>query len=66
LSEGGGDPFEGAPEDSMCTQMYGGRATARITGTWQGRTVDATFDRTNGCEIDRWEKLEPVLPTART
>ncbi|UUN27913.1 subtilase-type protease inhibitor [Streptomyces sp. FIT100] len=66
LSEGGGDPFEGIPGDSMCTQMYGGRATARITGTWQGRAVEAAYDRTNGCEIDRWEKLEPVLPTART
>ncbi|MEU2432295.1 SSI family serine proteinase inhibitor [Streptomyces sp. NPDC007861] len=66
LSESGGDPFEGIPGDSMCTQMYGGRATARITGTWKGHTVDAAFDRTNGCEIDRWEKLEPVLPTART
>jgi hypothetical protein len=41
-------------------------ATARVTGTWQGRQVDATFDRSNGCEISRWQTLEPVLPNTRS
>lgn len=59
------DPFSPVGEDTMCTMQHGGPATARITGTWRGQTVDATFDRTNGCEIRRWETLEPVLPTAR-
>ena len=49
----------------MCTQQYGGPATARVTGTWQGQHVDATFDRTNGCEIARWNTLRPVLPNVR-
>ncbi|MFF1511638.1 SSI family serine proteinase inhibitor [Streptomyces sp. NPDC058326] len=62
LAEAGGNPFRPVPEDQLCTQVYGGPAVAHITGTWQGRTVDARFSRADGCEIDRWENLEPVLP----
>ncbi|MGW1883582.1 SSI family serine proteinase inhibitor [Streptomyces sp. NPDC001970] len=65
LGQEGADPFAPLAGDAMCTQMYGGPATARVTGTWHGRSVDATFDRSNGCEIGRWQTLEPVLPTAR-
>ncbi|MFD7439791.1 SSI family serine proteinase inhibitor [Streptomyces sp. NPDC059909] len=65
LRQEGEDPFASVSRDAMCTQMYGGPATAHVTGTWRGRTVDATFDRSNGCEIARWQTLEPVLPTAR-
>ncbi|MEU2116540.1 SSI family serine proteinase inhibitor [Streptomyces sp. NPDC016459] len=65
LAEAGGDPFLPVPEDQICTQIYGGSAVAHITGTWQGRTVDARFSRADGCEIDRWENLEPVLPLVR-
>jgi hypothetical protein len=60
------DPFAPVAEDQMCTQQFGGPATARVTGTWQGRQVDATFDRSNGCEISRWQTLEPVLPNTRS
>ncbi|MCP9945410.1 subtilase-type protease inhibitor [Streptomyces somaliensis] len=66
LSENGRDPFAPVPQDRMCTQQHGGPATARITGTWHGRKVDARFARTNGCEIARWENLQPVLPMARS
>ncbi|MFJ8073427.1 SSI family serine proteinase inhibitor [Streptomyces sp. NPDC096176] len=60
------DPFAPVPQDQICTQQFGGPATARITGTWQGRQIDATFDRSNGCEISRWQTLEPVLPNTRS
>ncbi|MFF3288520.1 SSI family serine proteinase inhibitor [Streptomyces sp. NPDC003023] len=60
------DPFAPVPQDRMCTQQFGGPATARITGTWQGRQVDAAFNRSNGCEISRWQTLEPVLPNTRS
>ena len=30
-------------------------------GTFQGEAVDATFNRTNGCEITRWDSLEPMF-----
>ncbi|MFJ8663190.1 SSI family serine proteinase inhibitor [Streptomyces sp. NPDC093795] len=65
LAKAGGNPFLPVPKDQLCTQMYGGPAVAHITGTWQGRTIDARFSRANGCEIDRWENLEPVLPLVR-
>ncbi|MFC9731169.1 SSI family serine proteinase inhibitor [Streptomyces roseolus] len=59
------DPFAPVPADALCTQMYGGPVTARVTGTWQGRRIDARFSRANGCEIDRWENVEPLLPSVR-
>lgn len=59
------DPFVPVSRDAMCTQQFGGPATARITGTWQGRHIDSTFERTNGCEIGRWNSLRPVLPNVR-
>ncbi|MFD5035197.1 SSI family serine proteinase inhibitor [Streptomyces sp. NPDC058405] len=65
LAGGGQDPFAPVPRGEMCTMQYGGGATARITGTWRGRSVDAAFNRKNGCEIARWRTLEPVLPSAR-
>jgi hypothetical protein len=52
------------PADAMCTQQFGGPQTAKITGTWKGEPVDASFARTNGCEISRWEALKGLLPTA--
>ncbi|MFD5569649.1 SSI family serine proteinase inhibitor [Streptomyces cadmiisoli] len=58
----GSDAFAPVPGDSVCTMQYGGPATARVTGTWSGRPVDAAFDRSNGCEIARWDRLVPLLP----
>ncbi|MGP3924588.1 SSI family serine proteinase inhibitor [Streptomyces sp. 8N616] len=64
MSRWGEDPFAPVEPRANCTMMYGGPTTARITGTWAGRPVDARFDRRNGCEIARWNKLRPVLPEA--
>ncbi|MEN8649927.1 SSI family serine proteinase inhibitor [Streptomyces sp. 21So2-11] len=63
LAGQGEDPFAPVPEGQMCTQQYGGAATARVTGSWQGRPVDAVFGRGDGCEISRWNTMTPVLPT---
>ncbi|MGR8009655.1 SSI family serine proteinase inhibitor [Streptomyces hypolithicus] len=65
LAGQGTDPFAAVPSNRACTQQYGGDATARITGTWNGRPVDAVFNRGNGCEISRWRTMEPVLPSVR-
>ncbi|MER5885922.1 SSI family serine proteinase inhibitor [Streptomyces sp. NPDC001941] len=62
LAAEGRDPFAPVPPQQLCTQQYGGPATARVTGTWQGRSVDARFSRTDGCEIGRWNNLAPLLP----
>ncbi|MGW3985772.1 SSI family serine proteinase inhibitor [Streptomyces sp. NPDC004830] len=58
----GRDVFAPAPQGGMCTMQYGGPATAHVTGTWAGRPVDATYDRRDGCQIDRWDRLVPLLP----
>lgn len=55
------DPFKPVPKDVACTQIYGGPQTATVTGTYKGQPVNATFNRTNGCEIARWDRLVSVL-----
>ncbi|MFH8404456.1 SSI family serine proteinase inhibitor [Streptomyces sp. NPDC018019] len=62
LTRWGKDAFAAVPKDSKCTMQYGGPATARVTGTWAGRPVNAQFKRTDGCEIGRWDRFVPVLP----
>jgi hypothetical protein len=61
----GKDTFAPVPPGGFCTMQYGGPATAHVTGTWAGRPVDATYDRSDGCEIARWDRLVPVLPDLR-
>lgn len=61
----GQETFAPVPQDSMCTMQYGGPATAHVTGTWAGRPVDARFDRSDGCEIGRWDRFVPLLPDVR-
>jgi Subtilisin inhibitor-like len=61
------DALEPVPADVACTQIYGGPQEARVAGVVGGREIDASLSRTNGCEIDRWDRLAPlldVLPTA--
>jgi hypothetical protein len=62
LQAGGDQALPPVPKDRMCTQIYGGDQTARITGTWRGKPVDASLKRTNGCEIARWNALIGLLP----
>lgn len=52
---------EGPAKDRICTEIYGGPQTARVTGSIDGDEVDLTFKRSNGCEISDWETLEPLL-----
>ncbi|MGW7572917.1 SSI family serine proteinase inhibitor [Streptomyces sp. NPDC054765] len=63
MTKWGKDPFAPVPQSANCTMMYGGPATAHVTGTWAGRPVNADFRRTNGCEISRWGRFEPLLPS---
>ncbi|MFJ8788461.1 SSI family serine proteinase inhibitor [Streptomyces sp. NPDC102462] len=58
----GRDPFAPVPQDSVCTMIYGGPATAHVTGSWAGRPVNATYKRSDGCEIERWNRMVPLLP----
>jgi hypothetical protein len=56
------DPFAPVPKDVACTEIYGGPQVADVRGTFQGRPVDAHFSRTNGCEIERWDKVQFLFP----
>ena len=64
LARDGATALLPTPADQACTMIYGGPQRATVTGTWRGEPVDATFDRTNGCEIARWQTLVPLLPAA--
>jgi hypothetical protein len=46
---------------TACAEIYGGPATARVTGTLRGERVDARFNRVNACEIERWDRNAALL-----
>jgi hypothetical protein len=66
LEVNGAGALPPVPKDRACTMIYGGPETATVTGTWNGENVSATFSRTNGCEINRWAQMVPLLPEPTT
>jgi hypothetical protein len=58
------DQLKPVPRLTACTEIYGGPATALVRGTLRGQPVDARFDRTNGCEIARWDRNRALLGEA--
>jgi hypothetical protein len=61
LAGGGPRLFAPVRPDAVCTEIYGGPQRARVTGLLAGKHVWATFTRTNGCNISRWNRLSPWL-----
>jgi hypothetical protein len=61
LATGGARLFAATPRNVACTEIYGGPQEARIVGTVGGKRVWTTVTRTNGCEIERWQRLTPWL-----
>ncbi|MDQ3669922.1 MAG: SSI family serine proteinase inhibitor [Actinomycetota bacterium] len=59
------DALDPVPPDTMCTQEFGGPEEADVTGTVDGERVEARLARTNGCELDRWHRLEPLLSLSK-
>ena len=59
------DALAPVPRDVACTQIYGGPARAEVVGTVDGERVSAELSRHNGCEIARWDALEPVVALGR-
>lgn len=55
--------FAPVPVGTACTEIYGGPQTARISGRLAGKSIKADFERTNGCEIARWERLAFLFPS---
>lgn len=58
------EPFAPLPADVLCTQVYGGPQTARVTGVWGGQPVDLQLSRSDGCRIAQWDGLVPLVPAA--
>lgn len=46
----------------VCTQLYGGPATALVSGTYFGRPVWTRLGRKDGCQIARWDRVGFLLP----
>ena len=44
-------------EERACTLQYGGPERAHVTGTVEGREVDVTIDRADGCGIAAYDEL---------
>jgi hypothetical protein len=44
-------------DDRACTLQYGGPEQAHVTGTVEGRDVDVTIDRADGCGIADYDAL---------
>jgi len=55
-------PFAPIPADQVCSQIYGGPQTAHITGRWRGTPVDLRLSRVDGCRVEQWNSLGPLLP----
>jgi hypothetical protein len=53
------------PANMACTQIFGGPETATITGTLRGDAVHARFSRSDGCELQRWKRVQPLLSEVR-
>ena len=52
------------PSGTACTQIYGGPGVARVSGQLHGKRVDARFELSNGCEIERWDRNRVLLGDA--
>jgi Subtilisin inhibitor-like len=62
--EGIGGPVGPVASGRICSMIYGGPQTAFVSGTWHSVPVHERYSRANGCEIDRWKSMGPVLPGA--
>ncbi|MFG1805286.1 SSI family serine proteinase inhibitor [Streptomyces sp. NPDC049040] len=58
-----GGPLAPVQAGQMCSMIYGGPQTAHVTGMWHGVPVDETYRRTDGCEVARWNRMVPALPS---
>ncbi len=58
------DPFAKIKPVPRCDEIPGASPeVALIEGSFRGREVEETFDRSSGCVFERWDRLGPVFPT---
>jgi hypothetical protein len=53
--------FDEVPASQACTEIFGGPDVATIEGEIDGEQVEGEFTRANGCEIDRFGNVVPLL-----
>jgi hypothetical protein len=57
LKQLGAAAFKPVPNGTACTEIYGGPQTAIAGGRLAGKSIKAGFQRPNGCESARWDRL---------
>ncbi|MGH3104589.1 MAG: SSI family serine proteinase inhibitor [Gaiellaceae bacterium] len=57
------NPFRPIASDAVCTELYGGPQEALVTGRYRGRRIWTRFARTDGCQIERWNRLRFLFPS---
>ena len=57
--------FAPVPRNVACTEIYGGPQVASVFGRTAGKDFNATFTRTDGCEITRWDRVRFLFPGVR-
>ena len=50
------------PDGVGCTEQSDGPQVALVRGTFRGKEIRARFERTDGCEIRRWDALRALFP----
>jgi hypothetical protein len=57
------DATDLAPLDpaTPCTEIYGGPDELTVEGTIAGEEVSTTLTRANGCEIEQFDRLTPLV-----
>lgn len=68
LAKAGDKAFAPPPSDAVCTEIYGGPEQGTVEGRWRGTKVKATFQRKDGCGLDRWSQVSELfgeLPRVR-
>jgi Subtilisin inhibitor-like len=49
------------PANRVCASRQGGRQQAFLSGRVKGRRIRTAFNRSNSCEIERWDRLAPLF-----
>lgn len=66
LKKTGTTLFKPVPPDTACTMIYGGDQRISVTGIVNKKKVAATFNRSGGCEIARYDAAEALFTIPNT
>jgi hypothetical protein len=55
-------PFRPVPPGTICLGTNGGPAVALVRGVIRGHRIRAAFNRKDGCQIERWNRVRFLFP----